>query len=59
MELLKLPFKEESKHDVHAPAETYYTTGSNDGHAITRFRTFSVSYIQIEKIFTPHTKFTF
>ncbi|KAG1472487.1 hypothetical protein G6F56_001509 [Rhizopus delemar] len=27
--------------DVHAPAKTYYTTGSNSGDAINRIRTFS------------------
>jgi hypothetical protein len=47
MELLNntdLPFKEETAIvDVHAPAETYYTTGSNAGHAINRFRSLSVS----------------
>lgn len=29
--------------DVHAPAKTYYTTGSNSGNAINRLRTLSVS----------------
>lgn len=32
--------------DVHAPAKTYYTTGSNAGNAINRLRTLSVSQSQ-------------
>lgn len=29
--------------DIHAPAETYYTTGSNAGNVIYRMRKLSVS----------------
>lgn len=29
--------------DVHAPAQTYYTTGNNSGSNINRLRTLSVS----------------
>jgi hypothetical protein len=29
--------------DVHAPAETYYTTGSNAGNSINRVRSLSVN----------------
>jgi alpha,alpha-trehalase len=31
--------------DVHAPAKTYYTTGSNAGNAINRLRKLSVSLL--------------
>jgi hypothetical protein len=32
------------ENNVHAPAKTYYTTGSNSGKAVNRLRTLSVKY---------------
>lgn len=34
--------QEQHIQDVHAPAKTYYTTGSNTGKAINRLRKLSV-----------------
>lgn len=54
---VEFPFKEEKNvalEDVHAPPETYYTTGSNAGHAINRLRTLSVNSTanDIDKLMT-------
>jgi hypothetical protein len=52
---LTLLGQEDTAVDVHAPAKTYYTTGSNAGNAIHRLRTLSVSFYLIEHIYQSFT----
>jgi hypothetical protein len=43
--------KEDMAVDAHAPAKTYYTTGTNAGNAIHRLRTLSVSLFLVQHIY--------
>lgn len=36
--------------DAHAPASTYYTTGSNSSGALNRLKTYTVCIRKIEKV---------